>query len=170
MPISCGKHITQEKENSDIKPLRRYIKLQKKIMMSANNERYVNAVNEASFTNGTSSGRGAPRDSQVVIQRNPYGVRVLGKGARSKNKRQSPPASPNGSSINVPVTSLERRMEAAQGIRTRDNVAHLRVNQPSPTVAGQLEYPHPHRKRVRIGWESKTVLSWYYWSFFNEKM
>ena len=72
--------------------------------MSANNQSYVNDVNEASFTSETSSGRGAPRDSQVVIQRNPYGVRVLGKGARSKNKQQSPPASPNGSSTNVPAT------------------------------------------------------------------
>ena len=41
-----------------------------------------------------------------------------------KNKRQSPPASSSGSSINVPATRLERRMEAAQSIRTRDNVAH----------------------------------------------
>ena len=69
-----------------------------------------------------------PRDSHVVIQRNPYGVRVLGRGARSKNKRQSPPAGPSGSSTNVPATRLERRMEAAQSIRTRDNVAHSRVN------------------------------------------
>ena len=93
-----------------------------------NSENYVNDVNGATFTSGTSSGRGAPRDSQVVIQRNPYGVRVLGRGARSKNKRQSPPASPSGSSINVPATRLKRRMEAAQSIRTRDNVAHSRVN------------------------------------------
>ena len=62
-------------------------------MMSTNNENYVNDVNGATFTSGTSSSRGAPRDLQVVIQRNPYGVRVLGRGARSKNKRQSPPAS-----------------------------------------------------------------------------
>ena len=88
----------------------------------------MNDVNGATFTSGNSSGRGAPRDSQVVIQRNPYGVRVLGGGARSKNKRQSPPASPSGSSTNVPTTRLERRMEAEQIIRTRDNVAHLRVN------------------------------------------
>ena len=87
-------------------------------MMSINNENYVNDVNGAIFTSGTSSGRGAPRNSQVVIQRNPYGVRVLGRGARSKNKRQSPPASPSGSSTNVPATRLERRMEAAQSIRT----------------------------------------------------
>ena len=97
-------------------------------MMSTNNENYVNDVNGATFTIGTSSGRGAPRDSQVVIQRNLYGVRVLGRGTRSKNKRQSPPASPSGSSTNVPATCLERRMEAAQRIRTRDNVAHSRVN------------------------------------------
>ena len=97
-------------------------------MMSTNNENYVNDVNGATFTSGTSSGRGAPRDSQVVIQRNPYGVRVLGRGARSKNKRHSPPASPSGCSTNVPATRLERRMEAAQSIRTRDYVAHSRVN------------------------------------------
>ena len=97
-------------------------------MMSTNNENYVNDVNGAIFTSGISSGRRAPRDSQVVIQRNPYGVRVLGGGARSKNKRQSPPASPSGSSTNVPATRLERRMEAAQSIRTRDNVAHSPVN------------------------------------------
>ena len=95
-------------------------------MMSTNNENYVSDVNGATFTSETSSGRGAPRDSQV--KRNPYGVRVLGRGAHSKNKRQSPPASPSGSSINVPATRLERQMEAAQSIRTRDNVAHSRVN------------------------------------------
>ena len=97
-------------------------------MMKTNNENYVNDVYGATFTSGTSSGRGAPRDSQVVIQRNLYGVRVLGRGASSKNKRQSPPASPSGSSTNVPATRLERRMEAAQSLRTRDNVAYSRVN------------------------------------------
>ena len=97
-------------------------------MMSTNKENYVNDVNGATFTSGTSSGREAPKDSQVVIQQNPYGIRVLGRGARSKNKRQSPPASPSGSSINAPATRLEREMEAAQSIRTRDNLAHLRVN------------------------------------------
>ena len=50
-------------------------------MMSTNNENYVNDVNGAIFTSGTSSGRGAPRDSQVVIQRNPYGVRVKQRGS-----------------------------------------------------------------------------------------
>ena len=97
-------------------------------MMSTNNEYYVNDIKGATFISGTLSGRGAPRDSQVVIQRKPYGVRNLGRGARSKNKRQSPPASPSGSSTNVSATCLERRMEAAQSIRTRDNVAHSRVN------------------------------------------
>ena len=96
-------------------------------MMSTNNENYVNDVNGATFKSKTSSGKGAPKNFQVVIQRNPYGVRVLGRGDRSKNKRQSPPASPSGSSINVLATRLERRMEAAQSIRTRDNV-HSRVN------------------------------------------
>ena len=97
-------------------------------MMSTNNKNYVNDVIGATFTSGTSSGREAPRDSQVVIQRIPYGVRVLGRGTRSKNKRQSPPSSPSGSSTNVPATRLERQMEAAQSIRTRDNVTHSRVN------------------------------------------
>ena len=97
-------------------------------MMSLNNKNYVNDVNGATFTSGTSSGRGAPRDSQVVIQRNSCGVRVLGRGARLKNKRQSPPASPSGTSINVPATRLEWRVEAAQSIRTRDDVLHSRVN------------------------------------------
>ena len=36
-------------------------------MISTNNENYVNDVNGATFTNGTASGRGTPRDSQVVI-------------------------------------------------------------------------------------------------------
>ena len=87
-------------------------------MMNTNIENYVINVNGATFTSGTSSGKGTPWDSQIVIQQNPYGVQVLGRGARSKNKRQSPPASPSGSSANVPATRLERRMEAAQSICT----------------------------------------------------
>ena len=79
-------------------------------------------------TSGASFDWGKPKNSQVVIQRNPYDVRVLGRGARSKNKRQSPPASRSGSSTNVPAANLERQMEAAQSIRTRGNVAHSRVN------------------------------------------
>ena len=98
-------------------------------MTSTNNENYVNNVNGSTFTSATLSGRGATRDSQVVIQRNPCGVRVLGRGARSKNKRQSPPANSSGSSTNVPDTRLERRMEVAQSdYCSRDNVAHSRVN------------------------------------------
>ena len=121
-------------------------------MMSTKNENYVNDVNGATFTSGTSSGRGAPRDFQVVIQRNPYGVRVLGRGARSKNKRQSPLASPSGSSINVLATRLQRRMEAVQSIRTRDNVAHSRVNHHQLLLGNwNILIPHPHRKRAAIG-------------------
>ena len=93
-------------------------------------KKWQNDVNGSTYLNKStkaSSGRGAPRASQIVIQRNHYGVRVFGKGACSKNKRQSPLASPCGS-FNVPATRLERRMEAAQNIRTRDNVAHSRVN------------------------------------------
>ena len=97
-------------------------------MMSTKNENYMNDVNGSTFTSRSSSSRGAPKDSQVVIQRKLYDVQVLGRGARLKIKRQSPPASPSGSSTNVPAARLERRMEAAQSIRTRDNVAHLRVN------------------------------------------
>ena len=51
-------------------------------MMSTNNENFVNDVNGATFTSGTSSCKGALRDYQVVIQQNPYGVRVLGRGRR----------------------------------------------------------------------------------------
>ena len=96
--------------------------------MNTNNENYVNNVNGSTFTSGTTSGRGAPRDSQVVIQRNPYGVRMLGRGSRSNNKQQSPPVSPNSRYTNVAVTRLERRMEAVQGIRTQNNVVHSRVD------------------------------------------
>ena len=97
-------------------------------MMSTNTENYVNNINRATSTSGTSSGRGVRRDSQVDIQQNLYGVRILGRGARLKNKRQSPPANLSGSSTNVPATRLERRMEGAQSIPTQDNVAHSRVN------------------------------------------
>ena len=127
-------------------------------MMSTNNENYVNDVNGATFTSGTSSGRGAPRDSQVVIQRNPYGVRVLGRGARSKNKRQSPPASPSGSSTNVPATRLERRMEAAQSIRTRDNVAHSPVNH-HQLLLGNWNILTLTGKELELVEEAKRIIS-----------
>ena len=76
----------------------------------------------------TSFSRGAAWDSLVVIQRKPNCVRVLGRGAHSKNKRQSPPANSSGSSTNVPATRSERRTEAAQSTCTQDNVAISRVN------------------------------------------
>ena len=88
----------------------------------------MNDVNGFTLTSGTLSGRGAPRDSQVVIQQNPYGVRVLGTEARSKNKRQSPPASSSVSSTNAPAIRLERRMKAAQSICTRHTITHSQVN------------------------------------------
>ena len=62
-----------------------------------------------------------------VSQNKKVRVRVLGRGARSKNKRQSPPSSSHfGSSTNVPATRLERRRGTAQSIHTQDNVAHSR--------------------------------------------
>ena len=79
-------------------------------MMSTINESYLNDVNGFTFTNKTSYGKGAPKDSQIIIQPNPYRVGVLKKGARSKNNQQSPPASSSGSSTNVPATRLERRI------------------------------------------------------------
>ena len=64
-----------------------------------------------------------------VAQYKKVRVRVLGRGARSKSKRQSPPsAGPSGSSTNVLATRLERRRGAAQSNRTQDNVAHSRQN------------------------------------------
>ena len=62
-----------------------------------------------------------------VSQNKKVRVRVLGRGARSKNKRQSPPSSSHlGSSTNVPATRLERRRGTAQSNLTQDNVAHSR--------------------------------------------
>ena len=97
-------------------------------MMRTINENYVNDVDGSTFTSGTSSGRKAPRYSQVVIQQNPHSVRVLGRGACLKNMPQSPSTSPSCSSTNVLTTRLERRMEAVRIIRTRYNVVHSRVN------------------------------------------
>ena len=56
--------------------------------------------------------------SQVIIQRNSYGIWVLDREARSKNKRQYSKASSCSSSTNVPAPQLERRMQAAQSIST----------------------------------------------------
>ena len=95
-----------------------------------------------------------PRDSQVVIQRNLYSVRVLGRGARSKNKRQYPPACPSGSSTNVSATRfryMERQTETTQSIYTRDDVAHI------TNCCWQLKYPRLHRKKAKVGSRSKAV-------------
>ena len=60
-----------------------------------------------------------------VAQYKKVRVRVLGRGARSKSKRQSPPsASHTGSSTNVPATHLERRKGTAQSNCIQGNVAH----------------------------------------------
>ena len=62
-----------------------------------------------------------------VSQNKKVRVRVLGRGARSKSKRRSPPSSSYfGNSINVPATRLERRRGTAQSNHTQDNVAHSR--------------------------------------------
>jgi len=66
--------------------------------------------------------------SSVDLPKQKVRVRGLGRGFRSKNKRQSPPASSCGSSTNVLATRLKTQMEAAQNNRTRDKVAHSRVN------------------------------------------
>jgi len=72
-------------------------------------------------------------------------IRGLGRGSHSKNKQQSPPASPCGSSTNVLATRLERRMEAAQSNRTRDKVAHSWVN---------------HYQQVLFGYWNILILTW----------
>ena len=100
MLISCGKHVVKEKENSDIKPLRRQIKLYKIITHAAS----------------------------VVAQNKKNSVRVLSKGTRSKSKRHSSPAKLSGSSTNVHATRLERRSRTAQSNRTQGCVAHFRKN------------------------------------------
>jgi len=67
--------------------------------------------------------------SGVDLPKQKVRVQGLGRGSRSKNKRQSTPASPYGNSTNALAIRLERRMKAAQSNRTRDKVAHPRVNQ-----------------------------------------
>ena len=74
---------------------------------------------------------GTPRSS---FSETPMAFESCRQRACSKNKQKSSPASPSGSSINVPATRLERRMEAAQSICTRDNVAHSRVNHHQPLL------------------------------------
>ena len=53
-------------------------------------------------------------------------VRVLGRGACSKSKRHSPPASLLSSSTNVPATRLERWSRTVQNNRTQGYAAHFR--------------------------------------------
>ena len=137
-------------------------------MMSTNNKNHVNDVSGSTFTSGTSSGRGAPGDSQGVIQRNPYGVRVLGRGAHLKNNQQSPPGSPNGSSTNVPATRFERRMEAAQSIRTRNNVAHSRVNH-HQLLLGNWNILILTGKELELVEEAKRHHLDIFLNFFNQK-
>jgi len=67
--------------------------------------------------------------SSGVAQHKKLRFRGLGRGSRSKSKRESPPASPCGSPTNVLATRLGSRMEATQSNRTRHKVAHSRVNQ-----------------------------------------
>ena len=74
---------------------------------------------------GALSSKGALRDFQVIIQRSPYGIWVLGSEACSKNKRQFLPASPSCSSTNVPAHS--RRSEWRQRkVFIREIMSHTR--------------------------------------------
>ena len=54
----------------------------------------------------------------IVAQNKMDRVCVLGKGARSRSKRHSPPASLSDNSTKVPVTRLERQSRTAQSNRT----------------------------------------------------
>jgi len=112
MFVSCGRQITYEKENSDVRPLRG------KIM----SQTYPWWLMSAHYVADAGSGESG------VAQYKKLRVRGLGRRSRSKSKRQSSPASPCGSSTNVLATRLERRMEAAKSNCTRDKVAHSRVN------------------------------------------
>ena len=85
-------------------------------------------------------------NSKVIIQQNSYGIRVLDREARSKNKQYFSKASSCSSSTNVLAPQLERQMEAANSIPTWDNVAHSRVNS---MAVGQLKYPHLHKKELK---------------------
>ena len=106
-----------------------------------------------------------------VVARNKKGrVRVLGRGARSKIKRYSLPASLSGSSTNVPlhVWRGNRGQHKRKVIRTQGYDAHHQ-KKTLQTAALQQECSHPHRKRVGIGRRGKGILSRYYWSFFHQE-
>ena len=106
-------------------------------------------------------------DCQLVIQQNPYAIRVLLRVAHSQNKRQSLLTSPCGSSTNVPDTRLERQIEAPQGICTRDNVANLQVNPIDCCLAiGMCSLS----QEKSWNWLKKqTNFSSILWSFFNSE-
>ena len=108
MFVTCGKHVVKDKENSGIKPLRRQIKLQLKLMMVPK------IITHA---------------ASVVAQNKKDRVRILGRGTRSKSNQYSPPASLLDSSTNVSATRLERRSRTAQSIRTQGYVAHEKPSQ-----------------------------------------
>ena len=71
--------------------------------------------------------------------------------ACSKNKRYSTLASHSGSSTDVPATRLEKQMEAAQSIRTRNHVAHSRVNHHQLLLGTELQVGPGFSGRVRVG-------------------
>ena len=66
--------------------------------------------------------------ASVVAKNRKDRVRVLGRRARSKSKRHSPPASLSCSSSNVPAARLERQSSIAQSNRSQVCVAHFRKN------------------------------------------
>ena len=66
--------------------------------------------------------------ASVIAQNKKNRVRLLDRGARSKSKRHSLPASFSVSSTNVPATHLERQSRTAQSNRTQGYAAHFRKN------------------------------------------
>ena len=117
MSISCGKRINYKKDNS--------YKTSLKLRQTAKKSRCVRIMKITCKTFMSLSLQLEPRPagerlvtSQVIIQRNLYGIWVLDREARSKNKRQFSKASSCSSSTNVPAPQLERRMEAARSIPT----------------------------------------------------
>ena len=57
--------------------------------------------------------------ASIVTQNKTDRVRVLGRGARSKSKRSSPPARLSGSSTIMPATCLEKQSNTAKSSRTQ---------------------------------------------------
>ena len=75
--------------------------------------------------------------ASVVAQNKKDCVRVLGRGARSKSKRRSTPASLSGNFTNVPATCLERRLRTAQSNYTQGYVPHVIGNWNVLTFTGK---------------------------------